>query len=447
MNVAFHDYFRCPDTFGDFGTTGEPSSTAGYFRFDGVTGFGRLAAAGGLSDQADVTAHVEGKRVRLPFDPAEIVDNLREERYAQSSANSVDRITAGTVARAAYYFIRPILPVAVRKHLQRVRLSGWEGIPFPHWPVDLTIETLMQRLVALDLEAKGVDQMPFIWFWPNGAESCAILTHDIEAVPGRDFCDALMDLDDEHGIKASFQIVPEKRYPTPPSLFDSIRARGFEVNVHDLNHDGQLFQNRRLFVERVARINDYARQYGAVGFRAAAMYRNERWFGDLNFSYDMSVPNVAHLEPQRGGCCTVMPYFIGDLVELPLTTVQDYSLFHIIGDYSIALWKTQINTILAQHGLVTLLSHPDYLIDERPRRVYSDLLAHVAAIRDAGRLWVALPRDVAAWWRERRGMRLVSDAGRWRVEGPGSERACVAFATRVGGGVKYRVERAAVQAV
>ena len=53
----------------------------------------------------------------------------------------------------------------------------------------------------------------------------------------------------------------------------------------------------------------------------------------------MSVPNVAHLEPQRGGCCTVMPYFVGDVLELPLTTIQDYSLFHILGDYSTTLWK------------------------------------------------------------------------------------------------------------
>ena len=32
----------------------------------------------------------------------------------------------------------------------------------------------------------------------------------------------------------------------------------------------------------------------------------------LDFSFDMSIPNVAHLDPQRGGCCTIMPYFIGN---------------------------------------------------------------------------------------------------------------------------------------
>jgi nucleoside-diphosphate-sugar epimerase len=76
------------------------------------------------------------------------------------------------------------------------------------------------------------------------------------------------------------------------------------------------------------------------------MYRKADWFKYLCFAYDMSVPNVAHLEPQRGGCCTVMPYFLpGGMLELPLTTIQDYSLFHILQDYSLAVWKQQIQLI------------------------------------------------------------------------------------------------------
>ena len=121
-----------------------------------------------------------------------------------------------------------------------------------------------------------------------------------------------------------------------------LRARGFEVNLHDLNHDGHLFADQDAFLRHARRINDYAPEFGCRGFRSGAMYREQDWFEAFEFSYDMSVPNVAHLEPQRGGCCTVMPYFIGDLLELPLTTAQDYSLFHILGDYSTTLWKEQI---------------------------------------------------------------------------------------------------------
>jgi len=83
-------------------------------------------------------------------------------------------------------------------------------------------------------------------------------------------------------------------------------------------------------MKRVARINAYGKEFGATGFRAGVLYRNQRWFDALDFEYDSSVPNVAHLDPQRGGCCTVMPYFVGKMLELPVTMTQDYTLFHIL---------------------------------------------------------------------------------------------------------------------
>src|SRR5258708_12883080 len=47
-------------------------------------------------------------------------------------------------------------------------------------------------------------------------------------------------------------------------------------------------------------------------------------------------------------------YFIGKIVELPLTTAQDYSLFHILDDYSIKLWKQQLALIRKRNGLMSL---------------------------------------------------------------------------------------------
>jgi hypothetical protein len=447
MRTAFQDYYRCPDTYGRF-DAGELRSDEGYFKFYEAIGYGRLPG-GPRTDQVDsllpdVSDDVGASSgcVRLPFDHSEVVDNLRLERYAQKHQHYVDKITAGSLARAAYYFARPILPVAVRRHLQKVRLSGWESIPFPRWPVDFSVEALMRRTMALEMRARGIDSLPFIWFWPDGANGCGILTHDVEAEAGRDYCGHLMDLDDEHGIKASFQIVPERRYAASQPLCASMRARGFEVNVHDLNHDGRLFRDRKQFLARAAHINEYARQFQSRGFRSAAMYRNQAWLADLDFAYDMSVPNVAHLEPQRGGCCTVMPYFIGKMVELPLTTIQDYSLFHILSDYSIALWKTQIDLILAQHGLVTLLAHPDYLGEPRARKVYAQLLAHVRQLREQGALWMALPGDVECWWRRRHAMAVVREGDSWRIEGPGSERARLAYARIVDDEIVYEREGA-----
>src|SRR5262249_3916160 len=142
---------------------------------------------------------------------------------------------------------------------------------------------------------------PFVWFWPKGATACVTMTHDVEAEPGRAFCTQLMDLNDSYGIKFSFQVVPEVRYEVSPGYLYEIRTRGFEVAVHDLNHDGQLYDDREEFLRRAEKINQYAAEWGAKGFRAGVLYRNPDWFKHLNFSYEMSMPNTGHLDPQTGG--------------------------------------------------------------------------------------------------------------------------------------------------
>src|SRR5208283_6108050 len=152
-----------------------------------------------------------------------------------------------------------------RRHLQKIRLNGWRHLNFPAWPVDFTVDNVLKRLLLSSLQAQKLEEIPFIWFWPEGASSCAIMTHDVETSAGRDSCTALMDLDDAFGVKASFQIVPEERYEVPPSFLDVIRKRGFEINVQDLNHDGHLFREQEEFRARAVKINAYGRQFGAKG--------------------------------------------------------------------------------------------------------------------------------------------------------------------------------------
>jgi len=438
---VFEEYFRCPSGLATFVTPPEVAAEPGYFSFGDAICWGHRsgpttsAATGELHDVLSEATAADGV-VSLPFDFAEIVQNLQYERYCQPSEGDADGASEGWT-RSIYYFVRPVLSVAVRKHLQRLRLRGWEHIAFPRWPVEFSLQTLMERTMGLALQSCSVERVPFIWFWPEGAPACAIMTHDVETEVGRNFCTELMDLNDVYGIKSSFQLVPEVRYEVPTGILDGMRARGFEVNVHDLNHDGRLYQSRQRFLERAERINAYARRFRSQGFRSGAMYRRQDWYDAFEFSYDMSVPNVAHLEPQRGGCCTVMPYFVGNLVELPLTAIQDYSLFHIVGDYSIAIWKKQIDMIRARHGMASFICHPDYLIEKRARGVYEDLLAHLRDLRDAGELWLPLPREVAEWWRNRSQMRLVKDEAGWRIEGPQSHAARVAYASVQDGRLCY----------
>jgi hypothetical protein len=271
------------------------------------------------------------------------------------------------------------------------------------------------------------------------------MTHDVETELGRDFCPTLMDCNDSFGIKASFEIVPEERYSVSRDFLDSIRKRGFEIVVHDLNHDGYLFRDRKEFLERAAKINSYAREYGAEGFRAAILFRKQSWFDALEFSYDMSIPNVAHLDPQRGGCCTVMPYFLGNLLELPVTTTQDYTLFNILNDHSIDLWKRQTEIITRKHGLISFIVHPDYICGPGKRSIYEELLSYLTRLKEERNVWLTTPGEVNRWWRQRADMTLVQNGNDWRVEGLGSERARICYASEKEGQLVYTLQAGAAQ--
>jgi hypothetical protein len=373
--------------------------------------------------------------VHLPFNLDEVVCNLRNERYTQAASGLVRRII-----RDAYYFMRPSMGVRFRKRLQQMYLYGWRNIPFPIWPIDRSADRIMERALALGMEASGAPSVPFIWFWPNGHHSCAMITHDVETAAGRDFCSTLMDLDDSCGMKSSFQVVPECRYEVPRSYLAALLDRGFEVNVHDLNHDGMLFSDEKTFMQRVHAINRYGREFGARGFRAGVMYRNQEWYHALEFEYDMSVPNAAHLEPQRGGCCTIMPYFIGNVLELPLTTTQDYTMFHILNERSIRSWEREIEAIHRHHGLISILTHPDYLTTKWAQSIYLELLHYLAQRASAGNIWLATPAEVNDWWRTRSKLCLTKENGSWQITGQGCERARIAYASRDGNNVQYSLE-------
>jgi hypothetical protein len=448
-NRLLLERFLCPEHLADFTVAADLCYESGYFRFGSNAICYGQCSSGIPATLVTDTLHnacehvrTNGSAVQLPFDPVQVVDNLRFERYAANSTRAQEKLGTNNVVRNMYYFARPFMPIAVRKHLQQMYLRGWDKMPFPTWPVDRTVENIFAQLLVFAMRSRNLNKIPFIWFWPDGARSCAILTHDVETSSGANFCPQLMDLNDSFGIKASFQIVPEKRYAIPQLLLENIRKRGFEVNVHDLNHDGQLFIDRGEFLRRAERINRYAQQFGALGFRSAVLYRNVNWYDALDFSYDMSVPNVGHLAPQRGGCCTVLPFFVGKILELPVTAAQDYSLFHILNDYSTRLWKQQISLIREKHGLISFIIHPDYIIADRARRVYIELLHYLSELRSQGETWIALPSEVVAWWRLRSELNLVDVGGSWRIEGKGSERGRVAHAVMANDTLTYEIDRA-----
>src|SRR5262249_18790496 len=146
----------------DFALTGELSDDQGYFRFgqdaicygSTVAGFRRPTVESALYDVLDDVV-VDGAP-QVPFHPGQAIDNLRRERYLGNAAVTIRGTGFARALRETYYFIRPALPVPVRKHLQRLAFRTRDKAPFPGWPVDRSVESIMEQLLALLLKTHAV---------------------------------------------------------------------------------------------------------------------------------------------------------------------------------------------------------------------------------------------------------------------------------------------------
>ena len=237
-----------------------------------------------------------------------------------------------------------------------------------------------------------------------------MLTHDVDTAKGRDRCGELMEMEKDLGFRSSFNFVPE-RYELPADLRRGLKENGFEVGVHGLNHDGRLYRSYKLFKKRAKRINVYLDEWGAAGFRSPAMHHNLDWIHDLNITYDASTFDTDPFEPQPEGIGTIFPFIVRGgngrrgYVELPYTLPQDFTLFVLMKEKNIDLWKEKLDWVAEKGGMALVNVHPDYIAfgaakpshSEYPARYYRDLLEYLKERYD-GDFWHRLPRDVADLW-------------------------------------------------
>jgi hypothetical protein len=110
-------------------------------------------------------------------------------------------------------------------------------------------------------------------------------------------------------------------------------------------------------------------------------------------------------------------------VELPYTLPQDSTLFNLLREPSIDIWKMKLDWI-AQHGGMALVNvHPDYLsfdgrnrhANEYPVGLYEEFLGWVKE-KYASRCWQVAARDVALFYRQ--------TASLFQGQGPLDEARC-----------------------
>jgi hypothetical protein len=322
----------------------------------------------------------------------------------------------------AYYLLKPLMPRRLQLALRRAYAPRQAKATFPAWPFESSLVERRDAELLEALRASAADRHAFVNFWPRHKRFAAILTHDVEGPAGVANVMRVIELERRYGFVSSWNFVAEW-YPIPDGLLDEVRAAGCEVGLHGILHDGKLFSDRATFQANLPKIAHYAKAWDVAGFRSPATGRNAAWMHELPVDYDSSFPDSDPFEPQPGGCCSIMPFFFGDVVELPITLTQDHTVFEILRSPGIELWQHKTEWLRANHGLVNIIVHPDYVVRQRELDRYEAFLAYLAEHDDA---WHALPRDVARWWREREGLRVGADGA---IVGATSFPASVAYAT------------------
>jgi hypothetical protein len=328
-----------------------------------------------------------------------------------------------------YYGLKPFIPQSFRTAIRRELACRLRDRIGNVWPI-----------------APGSERPPDDWpGWPKDKKFALILTHDVESTVGLRKCRELMQLEMELGFRSSFNFVPEGDYRLPAELREELVKNGFEIGIHDLKHDGRLYQSRRGFTQRARRINHYLAEWGAVGFRSAFMLHELDWLHELDIEYDMSTFDTDPFEPDPDGRHTIFPFWISvpsaqkskarsqklapgfnlgstegrirrgeppisgvtgrGYVELPYTLPQDFTLFLLLREQTIDIWLRKLDWI-AQHGGMALVDvHPDYLCfdsaiprsREYPASHYKSFLEYVSRQYD-GAFWNAMPREVAEFY-------------------------------------------------
>ena len=297
------------------------------------------------------------------------------------------------IINRAYYLVKPLLPWRLRALLRRQHANRKRTAFAATWPIN---------------ELAGT--MPPNWpGWPEGKQFAVVLTHDVEGSKGLNRVPQLMDVELRFGFRSSFNLVPQGDYRVPDDLRRTLDQQGFEVGVHGLEHDGTLYRSKSHFARKAAGIRDYLRNWNASGFRSPFMQHRLNWLHALGVEYDTSTFDTDPFEPEPDDFRTIFPFWVpgageSGYVELPYTLVQDFTLFVILGEPNIDIWKKKVDWIAAHGGMALLNVHPDYIAfngkpnrDEFPLSHYEGFLSYLNT-RYAGRFWRALPRDVARYY-------------------------------------------------
>jgi hypothetical protein len=296
-----------------------------------------------------------------------------------------------------FYALKPLIPRPMQIFFRRRIAQNKRRENGFLWPIDTDA-------------AKPPEGWPG---WPDGKQFSLVLSHDVDTLKGYNNVLKLAAIEEEMGYRSQFNFVPERYGVISLDLLAELKERGFGIGVHGLKHDGKLFSSRKIFEVRAPQINAYLQKWGTRGFTTPSMIRNHNWMHALDMDHCVSTFDTDPFEPEPAGVGTVFPFWVQGVspgkrfLELPYTLVQDFTLFVILGEKTIGIWKQKLDWIASNKGMVLLNSHPDYMNfrdagcgrEEYSVQLYRDFLEY-ARSRYGGRYWPALPKHIWSFCNE-----------------------------------------------
>jgi len=341
---------------------------------------GRVLAAFDYKGRELPAVFAGGSGPVFTFDPLQAVEAMLREDYRKP----------GTPLSGRLPFHYHAVPRGVRFHLGRViehlGLARRRGC-FPFWPVEHSVETFrsaMRRWLGLP-EPKR---------WPDGRRCALALTHDIDTRDGLLCAPEIAAAERDFGLKSTWFVTCEDKVVIRSAL-DRLASEGHEIGCHDLYHDTRIAcLDERAIAARLDKCCEILRDYGVSGFRSPSLGRSDALFDALAgfFDYDSSVPDTDGVH----GCCTVLPFRRGNLLEIPITMPMDATLLFrgFSAERAVHVWRKKLEWIKQVGGAAVLVIHPEPQFGGR-REWVSAYRAFLDSAAADGDIWIAPMRDIA----------------------------------------------------
>jgi len=343
----------------------------------------------------------EKNRIIFNFNPQEAINFLLEEKYLKKIRPFYTRLPYG---------FPKIIPSYLKKRIKSIiRYSNKKAnISFPDWPIEKSVELIRAIfLECMQMQKVNTDKVKNR-FWPESKKFAIVLTHDVDTAKGFKNIDIIAAMEEEKGFVSTW-FMPAKGYNKDRAILNRLLDRGHEIAMHGDYHDNGLsFLSKDKMSARFKNCFDFIERYDVKGFRAPSLFHSPilmNVLSELGF-YDSSMPDTGKLSPfpHTVGCCSVFPFIVNNVLEIPISLPLDSSLIFLKfnSEDIVNIWKKKTQWLKQIGGLLLLDTHPEphFIADSQYLQSYKLFLDELSVYNDA---WKTTAGSVADWWTRRMG--------------------------------------------